>query len=286
MINQEAVTVAVGNGYSLPLQCYRAGDSQGTIVVLAALGLTSRFYQPLAEALCAAGFNVLLVEPRGNGESAWRASRRCDWGFREILADEMPVALEWAREHLPGQPLYLLGHSLGGHFAAMTAGLYPQLLDGVILAACGTPWLGAYSGSMARQLKLLTLAIPPLCKLFGYYPGQRLGFGGREARTLMADWLELASSNRYQANGFSEDLDCGVARYEGPVLCVRMQDDDYAPREAVHAVTDKFIRAEVTQALLNEKDIGDRADHYRWARKPDAMVAAVQRWHEQLKERG
>ncbi|KZX73164.1 hypothetical protein A3716_22735, partial [Alcanivorax sp. HI0011] len=109
-----------------------------------------------------------------------------------------------------------------------------------------------------------------------------LGFGDREARTLMTDWLAVAKTNRYQASGLSQDLDSGIAAYTGPVLCLRMQDDVFAPRGAVHAVSDKFIQAEVEHRVLNAQVLGDKADHFRWARTPATVSETIQGWLERV----
>jgi len=276
----EQISLPGGAGYTLPVNWYPAESARGSVILMAALGMGARFYQPLAQALQAAGLNVALVEQRGHGDSPWRPSRDCDWGFREPLVNEIPVALDWVKSRSSGVPVYLMGHSLGGHYAAMAAGVYGAQIDGIILAACGSPWLGGFAGATRRKLKFLCAMIPPASALLGYYPGDRLGFGGREARTLMQDWLALAKTNRYQANGFSEDLDCGIAQYTGPVLSLRMADDAFAPPMSVDAVTEKFITATVSSVLLDAQTLGDRADHFRWVRSPAATVQQIVRWHE------
>jgi len=65
----------------------------------------------------------------------------------------------------------------------------------------------------------------------------------------MQDWRALAKTNRYQANGFSDDLDCGIAQYSGPVLSLSLADDPFAPPASVDAVVDKFIAASVSNVL-------------------------------------
>jgi predicted alpha/beta hydrolase len=120
--------------------------------------------------------------------------------------------------------------------------------------------------------------IPLLNAAFGYYPGHRVGFGGREARTLMNDWLDLARTNVYGARGMDEDFDAAIARYTGPVLSLRMADDPFAPEAAMAAVTDKFHQATVSRHVITAEQIGDRADHFRWARKPEAVVEHILAW--------
>lgn len=270
--------IATADGYQVPLFWHAAANPRGNLVLMAALGVAARFYLPLANALCAAGLNVALVEQRGHGDSTLRPSRRTDFGFREALVHDIPAVLDHLATTAPGLPVYLMGHSLGGHYSAISAGRLPARIDGVILAACGTPWIRAFDGRIRTQLRILVRLIPLLNAVLGYYPGNRVGFGGREARTLMRDWLELARHNVYRAHGLAEDLDAGIARYTGPVLSLRLTDDTFAPEAAVTAITDKFRSAQLSRQVIDARELGDRADHFRWARTPGAVVRHVTDW--------
>lgn len=264
-------------GYRVPVRWFPA-DGDAAVLLMPALGVAARFYDTLAESLRQQGLAVLVMEQRGHGDSAVRASRRQDHGFREALSEDIPALLDWLHTRAPGCRTLLMGHSLGGHYAAITAGRLPARVDGVILAACGSAWVGAYQGRTRRQLQLLTGLVPALTRLLGHYPGERIGFGGREARRLMRDWLQLARHDRYEAAGLDEDLEAGIRRYDGPVLVLRMADDDYAPESAVRAVSDRFAAADVDLRVLDADMLGDRADHFRWARRPAAVTAAILSW--------
>jgi predicted alpha/beta hydrolase len=274
----QAIQLTVAAGYKVPLHWYPAVDARASVVLMAALGIGARFYQPLALALREQGLNVMLLEQRGHGDSALRPSRRVDFGFREALLEDIPAVLDRLLLLAPDKPCFLMGHSLGGHYAAITAGRLPDRVDGVIITACGSPWIGGFAGKTQRQLKLLCRLIPLFNWLLGYYPGHRLGFAGREARTLMTDWLALARTNVYQAQGLAEDLDGAIGRYPGALLSVRLADDEFAPQAAMAAVSDKFTSAAVSKVLIDEAELGDRADHFRWVRSPAAVVHHVRRW--------
>lgn len=271
-------TITTPSGYAVPVTWFAGQADAPAILLMGALGVPAGFYTPLAERLAGAGLQVALMEHRGYGHSALRASRETDWGFAEPLDNDMPAVMAWIRERAPGVPLWLMGHSLGGHYAAMTAGLWPERVDAVIQVACASPWLGGFRGLNGLQLRLLVSIIPVSTALLGYYPGTRIGFGGREARTLMADWRDLAKTNRYSARGLSDNLDTGIADYTGPVLAIRLADDPFAPAAGVRAVTDKFRSARLEEQVITAEQLGDRADHFRWARRPGAVVEAVQRW--------
>jgi len=266
--------------YSVPVGWYAAVGvpARANVVLMAALGVAAGFYRKFAADLAGRGFNVALMEQRGHGDSALRPSRRQDWGFAEVLDEDLPATLERVREKAPQLPLLLMGHSLGGHYAAIYAGLHAAQIDGVVMIATGSPWWRAFQGRTRRLVHQLTYLIPVAGLLLGYYPGERIGFGGREARTLMLDWRDLARSNRYSARGSRQDLEAGIAEYAGPVLAVRFADDPFAPQAAVEAVTGKFARADLVQRVLDAGQLGDKADHFRWARQASAVGQIVDDW--------
>ncbi|WP_097459964.1 alpha/beta hydrolase family protein [Mangrovitalea sediminis] len=277
-MSQMSVRICTPGGYEVPLTWFPGEETGPVILFMAALGVPARFYRPIAQALSANGFCVALMEQRGHGDSALRPGRRSDWGFRAVLENDLPAVMAWVRKQAPGAPLYLMGHSLGGHYAAITAGLRPNEVDGVILVACGTPWWRAFDGGTKVRIRLL-IGLLPVCHVaFGYYPGDRLGFGGREARTLMKDWRALAQTNHYSATGVSQDLDAAIGSYGGPVLAIGLADDDFAPAAAVAAVTMKFCKARVENRVIDQAMLGDRADHFRWARTPSAVVEVIRVW--------
>lgn len=265
-------------GYTVPLECYRAAGAVTAILLLPALGLAARFYRPMGQALAARGIHAVLFEQRGHGASAVRAGRAHDYGFREWLTEDIPAALDWMRNQFPDAEVVPMGHSLGGHLAACYVGLNPSAAGRLILTACGTPWAAAFQGGRRRQVQALYWLIPLLGAVLGYFPGDRLGFGGREARRLMRDWRKMVPDNRYHADGIAADLDAAVAGYAGAVLCVRGDADSMAPEPATEAVLDKLARATIRREVLRSDPPDFRADHFRWAREPDPAADLIARW--------
>lgn len=277
--NSETWQLETASGYRVPVTWFAAaGEARASLVLMAALGVGGGFYLKLAAALAGQGLNVALMEQRGHGESTLRPSRRRNWGFAEVLGNDIPATLARVCEQAPGLPVLLMGHSLGGHYAAMYAGLHPDQTDGLIMVATGTPWWKAFRGGTRKQVRKLARLIPVANLLFGYYPGDRIGFGGREARRVMADWRRLALDNRYCPEGLADDPEAGIARYAGPVLAVRFTDDAFAPEAAVAAITGKFGNATLMERVLDAEQLGDRADHFRWVRQATCVTAVVDDW--------
>lgn len=266
------------SGYAVPLDWHPATNDAATIVVMPALGTPCRVYRNFASSLAHRGFNAALIEQRGQDQSALRAGRRCDWGFAEMLANDLPAVLDWIEAQQPDADIYLLGHSLGGHYSAMAAGLLPERIRGLILVATGTPWPPVYPPKTRRQIRLLITLLPLILTLYGHYPGKRLGFGDRDARTLMRDWRRLARTNAYKVRGINRDLEAGIAAYSGPLLTLRLAVDPFAPEQAVRAVAEKFTSAIITERVITSDELGDKADHNRWAKQGEVVAAIIAEW--------
>ncbi len=262
----------------MPLEVFAAEQPRAQLLFLPALGVQAKLYRQFAEAMSSQGINTVVMEQRGHGRSELRPSRQEDYGFKHCLVDDIPAALAWMAEQQPTLPLYLGGHSLGGHLALMYSALNPGVLAGIALMTTATPWYRCYSGKAALQIRFLIAAVTGTTRLLGYYPGDKVGFGGREARTLMQDWLVMAKHNRYSAAGIDRDIETLVQADTCPVLSVYCDKDNFGPLPAVEGVTRRLIRREVEIQQITSDELGARADHVSWARYPALAAAAIVDW--------
>ena len=190
---QHTLAVSTGDGSRYELLCVvPACTWQRALYWLPALGTSARHYLPLAEALAARGIAVVVHEWRGIGSSNRRASRRCTWGYRDILEDDLPAARAVLRSHWPQAMWHVGGHSLGGQIAMLQAALSPEAYVGIVLVASGAPyWRQFRRAWLVGGACMLAPCVASLC---GYLPGRRIRFGGNEARGLVADWARTGRS--------------------------------------------------------------------------------------------
>jgi predicted alpha/beta hydrolase len=278
-VNPQELTVRASDGYEVPLEVCESSTPKARLLLLPALGIQARLYRKLGALLADSGISVVALEQRGHGRSALRPARGCDFGFREWLQADIPAALDWLHAREPRAPVFLAGHSLGGHLALMARALYPQRVNGVVLLTTATPYHGCYHGVTRLQVWFLIAVVPLLTAALGYYPGHRLGFGGREARRLMADWLVMARENRYSACGLeSEEIEGRVQSSGGPVLSIHCDRDDLGPLSAIDGVTRRLKGAAVDRFEISSDALGTRADHLSWTRQPAIAAGAIERW--------
>ncbi|HEX5306695.1 MAG TPA: alpha/beta fold hydrolase [Dyella sp.] len=275
----EIVPVEAGDGARFELMLVLPPDAPPgrALLWLPAMGVPARHYLPLAQGLAARGVAVAIHEWRGIGSSDRRAGRRMDWGYRELLEQDLVAASAALAARLPGLSWAIGGHSLGGQMACLFAALHPRQVHGLVLVASGAPYWRAFPHPVA--LRLAYYVAPLLASLRGHLPGRRLGFAGNEARGVIDDWARSGRSGRYAARGIVQDLETALAALHAPVLAVRLRDDWLVPAASLDWLLGKLPAAPVQRVELDASALdGQRADHFAWMKAPAAVADAIADW--------
>lgn len=271
--------VEAADGHRFDLLVHDLAQPRAALLWLPALGVAARHYAPLAAALAGHGVMTFLHEWRGHGSSTLRAGRRCDWGYRELLTLDIAASRQ-ALERTLGNGTATVtrvigGHSLGGQLASCRLALAPGDARHLWLVASGSPHWRAFPPLQRRLLPLAYRFLPWLAERCGALPGRRIGFGGRESRGVMRDWSRSALSGRYAAKGLGIDLEAALGGVDARTTGVLLEHDWYAPRSSLEALLDKMPRVQPGVALLDDRTLGARADHFHWMRHPDAVAALL-----------
>ncbi len=270
------VTAADGARCEL-LATLPAGRWQQLLYWMPAMGMPARHYLPLAQALAVAGVAVVLHEWRGIGSSDRRAGRDCNWGYRQLLQDDLPAGMAAVRQRWPQARCWLGGHSLGGQLGLLYASLHPHDFAGVVLVASGAPyWRWFRHGWLIGAAYALA---PWLAALVGHLPGRRIGFGGNEARGVIADWARSGRSGRYAVAGMTQDFERLLAALQLPVLALRLQQDWLGPPASLAWLLGKLgPAARRVETILRDDLDGTPADHFGWMKAPAPVASRIAGW--------
>jgi predicted alpha/beta hydrolase len=265
---------AAAGGHEWNVMHVPSASGDRVLVWLPALGVTARNYAPLAQALAARGVSVVVHEWRGFGSSSRRASRTCDWGYRELLLDDIAATRAVAEQLHPGRTVILGGHSLGGQLACCSAAIDRDGVGALWLVASGSPYAGAFPPAYRPWLPFAYRLLASLAQACGALPGRRIGFGGQEARGVIRDWSRTALSGRYGAPGV-DDLEARLREVAVPVRGVVLDADWLAPMGSLDFLTSKLGTRERHVDVIDATRLGVRADHFAWMRQPVAVVDAL-----------
>lgn len=264
-------------GTAFTLTVFPAADPAApAILIEPAMGVQAGYYLKLADALCAAGYNVAIAELRGHeAEGGRRPGWDYDFGYHEMLHEDWPQAIAAIKARFPAAPFYLLGHSLGGQISCLYAAAYPGSVAGLILIACSSVHWRLWPLPFLPYSQLASLT----GRLLGHFPGHRFRFAGREARTVIADWARQARTGRFRFGRPHTDYEDKLASVVLPAIGISFSTDFFATRRAMDGLLAKLPNLQLERHHLDPKMLGfEGIDHFRWARQPAIVLPLLRNW--------
>jgi len=254
-------------------------EVQGPIIlILPAMGVKASYYEPFAQKLVAKGMTTMLVDLRGLGTSSVRPSKKVDFGYLDMITD-LKVVVATIKAKYPKRKLYGLGHSLGGQIAALAQAKYKDLFSGLILTAANSVFYKKWPLKERHYSLLGCTFFPLISKLFGYFPGHKVGFGGKAGKTQVLDWGYVGRTGKYKIKGDDLDYEKALKEVNLPVLAIYIEGDWLSPKAAMRHLYEKLSPASpITNYTLTRAETGVKLNHFNWVKNGDGIIDSLQDW--------
>ena len=272
---EEKIDVRSGDGHSWQVLAVRPEAPHLQLFWLPAMGVAAKHYLPFARALAGRGVAVFIHDWRGNGTSNLRPARNCDWGYRELLAEDLPASEAAIANRLANVPRVIGGHSLGGQLACCRLGMAPETASQLWLVASGSPYWRNFHSRQRWWLPLAYRFLPWFAERRGFLPGHSIGFGGNESRGLIRDWARTGLSGRYAAERLDIDLEAAMANPSVEARTVVLTQDWLAPRSSAEYLLSKLPASRHRIDSIDAQTLGTRAGHFEWMKQPTAVIASL-----------
>ena len=220
---QELVLTAA-DGYQIGATRYQAkGELRGQLVMAGATGVPQGFYRRFAQFAAGQGYSVMTLDYRGIGRSKPASLKGfrmdyLDWGRLDLAAavDAMSA---------PGLPLFVVGHSYGGHAFGLLPNHYK--VAALYTFATGAGWHGWMPPAERVRVMLLWRVLGPLIvKAKGYLAWKWMGMGEDLPIDVYRQWKHWCTYPRY----FFQDpamghLTAGFDSVRSPIMACNALDD-------------------------------------------------------------
>ncbi|WP_255425944.1 MULTISPECIES: serine aminopeptidase domain-containing protein [Corallococcus] len=219
-----------------------------------ATAVPERMYFAFARRLASEGFVVVTYNYRGVQPHG--AAKRVRAGFSTWAEQDVEAVTHWAATKHPGLPLLAVGHSFGGHAIGLCES--SQRLRAAVMITSHAGCL-RFVRSWGERLKvaLLLKVIGPFCaRVLGYVPGRKLGIGEDLPAQVMLEWSRWTSLPEYFFDDPSMDARARFSRPRMPVLSIGMEDDPWAPAEAVDLISRHLTGCPVERRQFTRADSG------------------------------
>ncbi len=280
MKDVQTLTVTTADQHRFNATLYPTAEPDAPVLLfMSALGTPAKVYRHLGKEMVKHGIQVCTPDWRGIDSSSIRAGRSRDFGYRHLLELDIPALIAVIQQRLPQAPIWLGGHSLGGQMALASAAGNPAAVSGVVLIASGSVHLPCYQGKLRWGVRILATLSSLTGPVLGYFPGARMGFGGREAAGLMRDWSHVARTGEYRPAGSQLDYERLLQTLDMPVLAITFVADKWAPAAATHALLRKVSKRKPAHWHWSASETeGMAVDHYSWIKRPSLVAPAVSKF--------
>ncbi len=254
-VRVEHLTLHAADGYPLAARRYHAATPpRAHLVVGGATAVPQGFYKRFAQHMATQGVDVLTLDYRGIGDSAPRTLK----GFRMNYLDwgRLDLAAGVAHMRTPTVPLWLVGHSYGGHALGLLP--HPEQVDAAYTFATGAGWHGWMPPLERLRVQLMWNVLGPLMtRVAGYLPWSKLGMGEDLPIDVYRQWRHWCRFPRY----FFDDPQMRdvTARFDAvrfPIVAVNALDDAWAPPASRDAFMAGYRNAAVRAVTLDSRRQG------------------------------
>lgn len=232
-------------------------EPRAVVVLNGATGVKSRYYHAFADWLAQEkNIACLTYDYRDFGASQTKPMRKSkarmtDWGVHDQQA-----ARDWVARVLPGVPIWVVGHSLGGFTLPFQTGL--DKIARVITVASGPVHVSDHPWPYQGLARLFWFGHAPLAtRIAGFLPGKRLGFGPDLPAGVYWQWRKWCTNRNFFSNDFGGRLPypdwTGVKCH---VKVIAVSDDDLMPTKAVWRLMDFYRDAHLSQKVLRPEEYG------------------------------
>ena len=253
---------------TVPAEFHEAQKPRAAFLLLPAMGTAARYYRPFAEAAAVNGYHVLLSELPGTGASLPRPSRNFDYGYRELVSGWAEPLVKALRGLVGRLPVVVLGHSLGAQVGVLAALQNRLDIDALVALAGGHIHYRNWDRTGALKVRLAAWLVTVLSYPLGYVPGQLIGLGGSQARSLMRQWGRIIRTGLF--DHVADDLEPAAGM---PSLCLGYEGDFMAPGKSVAGLA-QMLGGDLERVPVDWPG----NPHSSWARHPARTLELVDHW--------
>ena len=249
--------------YATPVAQYN-----GSIIISSATGIKKEYYINFARYLVQAGYNVLLYDYRGIGESAPAKLHSLKNYMHEWGTKDMQAVLDFLTEEKKLTNIIWLGHSAGAQLVGFLEN--NRHISKIISVSSALGYWGYFPFPQKWLIWFLWKFTGPLMLIFfGYGKMKLIGWGENLPPNMLMEWRSWCLNKNYFQHTIEKQT--GKDRFYNisiPLHSIYMSDDFIANDKTVPLMTKFFPNAQhITTKIVVKKFTTHRVGHMGVFRK-------------------
>lgn len=252
--------ITAADGYRIGATLFEPAASNGrAVLVMAATGVPQQYYGKFSAYLAERGFTVLTFDYRGIGRSLHEPLRQVRARMRDWAVLDAAAGFRFLETNFPNNKILTVGHSFGGQAFGLLP--HPDRIAAALTVGSQSGYWRHWPAPIGTTWMWLAthIGLPLAPRLFGYFPGSRLGLGEDLPTGVMIEWARWCRNPRYLVGDLGVERE--YTRFTAPIRLYAISDDRFAPERAVEALAVLYSHSKpeirrVSPSDLNEKSIG------------------------------
>lgn len=239
------------NGNQITAQIYE--NIKNTVLIISsATGVKQGFYKKFADFVSANGITVVTFDYSGIGLSLRQPikqekSSASDWG-----KNDLETVIKYTKENYPNAKITILGHSIGGQIIGLAKS--SSEVQKLILVATQSGYWKLWKGlDKVKMWANWHILFPILINIFGYMPSKRISGMEDLPKNVAKQWSGWGRKPNYLFDEVAEQ-NLFFKNISVKTTVFSIENDFYAPKEAVDFFAKKYNNADIKRLHLLAKD--------------------------------
>jgi len=242
------------NSGPLSATLFEGSKKDIVLIINSATGVKQSYYQKFAQFVASQEITVITYDYTGIGRSLNRPIREvennvADWGRNDIES-----VIQYVANTFPASRKVMLGHSVGGQLIGLAKS--SNAVDKILLVASQSGyWKHWKGGGKFRMWFNWYILFPVMLRVFGYLNSKKISGMENLPKEVANQWRNWGKhpdyllSDKSLTNLYYEKIDAEMTAFS-------IEDDEFAPQEAVHWMTSQYKNAEKQSVHLKPRDFG------------------------------
>nr|WP_298928785.1 alpha/beta fold hydrolase [uncultured Allomuricauda sp.] len=258
------IDIPCKDGFVLKGTIYSAKPSlnkEKVLIINSATAVSKDLYKNYALYMSDYGFEVITYDYRGIAASRPKKLRGFQASFSVWGQKDFTEVLQYVKQNYPNHSILVLGHSIGGTIIGMSEDC--SLINGIVNIGAQTAYYKDWDVKKQQLYFLWHVVFPSVTRVFGYFPGKRLGLLEDVPKGVIKQW-----HGRRKIHNMTEQLNKSGQKvyyneFCGKLLTLAIEDDPIGTEKALKRIHDVFTSADKRIELVRLKDIGaEKIGHF------------------------
>lgn len=254
------ISIPATDGLPLAADLFMPVNNQviGTILVHPATGIIKKYYRHFARYMAGESYRVIVYDYRGMGGSRHMPLKKVNSNMLDWALLDMNGVLNFAVEYFSSQPIFWVGHSIGGQLMVLMD-RYDSISKVIAVNSSSGYWKSFRFPYNLYSLFLWKVFLPLAVPVMGYGPISRYGLGHDVPAGVARQWAKWCCNPNHFAGSLRQHSGhADFSQFKVPITAFGSTDDFIATTENIDHLLSFYPSSPMKKIMVSPQQAGTR----------------------------